>query len=137
MGLPPGQRSVRKKFRARRKAPAVSTHSSDVAAALGKQAEDYAAKYAASLGWRLLGRNVKNRYGELDIVAVDNKEQELVVIEVRCRTLGEVQSPVDSVGPRKLNTLLKAGQAFIEKEQWTGFWRIDLIALTTSPSGDI
>ena len=100
------------------------------AAALGRQAEDYAARYAASRGWRLLGRNIKNRYGELDIVAMDNEERELVVIEVRCRTLGEVQSPVDSVGPRKLRTLVRAGQAFVEKMHWTGFWRIDLIALT-------
>ncbi len=115
----------------------MSSHSPGVASALGRQAEDYAAQYAASLGWQLLGRNIKNRCGELDIVALDNEEQELVVIEVRCRTLGEVQSSVDSVGPRKLRTLIRAGQMFVEKERWTGFWRIDLIGLTASPSGGV
>ncbi|MCR5347864.1 MAG: YraN family protein [Fretibacterium sp.] len=107
-----------------------------MAAALGRQAEERAAGYAASLGWRLLGRNVRNQYGELDIVALDNQEQELVVIEVRCRTMGRVQSSVDSVGPRKLHALVSAGQAFVEQEGWTGFWRIDLVALTAPSSGD-
>ena len=113
----------------------MSSYFPGVAAALGRLAEEHAARYTASLGWRVLGRNIKNRYGELDIVAMDDEEQELVVIEVRCRTLGEVQSPMDSVGPRKLRTLVKAGQAFVNKEHWMGFWRIDLIALTASSTG--
>ncbi|MBR1673246.1 MAG: YraN family protein [Fretibacterium sp.] len=101
---------------------------------LGRRAEDYAARRVASLGWKLLGRNIRSRYGELDIVAMDGPAEELVVVEVRCRTASEVQSPLDSVGPRKLHALVRAGQAFVEKTGWTGFWRIDLIGFTAAPN---
>ena len=97
---------------------------------LGRRAEDRAAEYVVSLGWRVLGRNVRNRCGEIDIVAMDDGPHELVLVEVRCRTIGEVQSPLDSVGPKKLRTLVRAGRALVEKMNWTGFWRIDLIGVT-------
>ena len=95
----------------------------------GRRAEDYAARYVESLGWRILGRNVSNRYGEIDIVAIDDAD-ELVLIEVRFRSIGMIQSPLDSVGPKKLRTLVRAGHALTEKMGWTGFWRIDLIGIT-------
>ena len=60
---------------------------------LGKLAEDIAAEYILSLGWTILARNVKIPPGELDIVAADlnSKPQELIIIEVRCRTIGKIQ----------------------------------------------
>ena len=96
---------------------------------LGRRAEDRAEAYIRrSPGWKVLERNLVNPYGELDIVALDGGE--LVIVEVRCRTLGEVQSPLDSVGPRKLRHLVNAGRAHADRMGWTGPWRIDLIAIT-------
>lgn len=106
---------------------------------LGRRAEEYAARYVGSLGWRVLGRNVTNRCGEIDIVAMDDGDHELVLVEVRCRTVGAVQSPLDSVGPKKLRALVRAGRTLVDKMGWTGFWRIDLIGITVpcggSPAG--
>ena len=106
---------------------------------LGRRAEAFAARYVASLGWRVLGRNVFNRYGEVDIVALEGEgteEAELVMVEVRFRTIGEIQSPVDSVGPKKLRSLVNSGRALVERMGWTGFWRIDLIGVTGSRGSD-
>ena len=98
---------------------------------LGRRAEDRAADHIEkSLGWKLLGRNIVNPYGELDIVAMDGGE--LVIVEVRCRTLGAVQSSLDSVGPQKLRHLINAGRAHADRLGWTGPWRIDLIGFTVS-----
>ena len=98
---------------------------------LGRRAEDRAEAYIRrSPGWKVLGRNLVNPYGELDIVALDGGE--LVIVEVRCRTLGEVQSSLDSVGPRKLRRLVDAGRAHADRIGWTGPWRIDLIGFTVS-----
>ena len=104
------------------------THSQE----LGKFAEDTAAEYLLSLGWKVLQRNVKNNYGELDIIAIDtsSKPEELVIVEVRCRTLGKIQSPLDTIGSRKLRTLLRASQELINNNGWSGFWRIDVIGIT-------
>ena len=99
---------------------------------LGKFAEDIAAEYVLSLGWKILARNLKNQHGELDIIAADlkSKPQELVIIEVRCRTIGKIQSPFDSIGPKKLNALIKSSREFVDEIEWESFWRIDIIGIT-------
>ncbi len=99
---------------------------------LGRRAEDMAAAYIAKLGWRVLSRNYGCRLGELDIVALDRKENELVVVEVRYRTCGETQSPADSIGPKKLRALVNAGRVYVEEIDWTGPWRIDLVGVTAA-----
>jgi putative endonuclease len=100
---------------------------------LGRRAEDLAAAYVERLGWQLLFRNFSCKLGELDIVAMDKKEKELVVIEVRYRTCGEMQSPPDSIGPKKLRTLVNAGRVYVNDLAWAGPWRIDLIGITAFP----
>ena len=102
---------------------------------LGKFAEDKAADYVLSLGWKVLARNVRNQYGEIDIASVDDKD--LVIIEVRCRTLGKVQSPLDSIGPKKLNSLVKASREFINSIDWPNFWRIDVIGITINNKSEL
>jgi putative endonuclease len=99
---------------------------------LGKRAEDLAARYIEKLGWQILSRNFSCKLGELDVVALDRQENELVVVEVRYRTFGEMQSPADSIGPKKLRTLVNAGRVYINSAGWTGSWRIDLIGITAS-----
>lgn len=86
-----------------------------------------------------MARNVRNQYGELDIVAIDSKSQpeELVIVEVRARTIGKTQSPIDSIGPRKLRTLINAGRAFVDSLGWQGFWRFDLAGITFHDKNDL
>ena len=99
---------------------------------LGQKAEDLAAEYVLSLGWNIIARNVRNEYGELDIVAMDTCEAELVIVEVRARTIGKMQSPVESVGRRKLRALVNASTYYVESLEWSGFWRIDLVGITVN-----
>lgn len=108
------------------------------AQSLGKFAEDIAAEYLISLGWKILARNYKLNHGELDIIALDTEAnpEEIAVIEVRCRTLGKIQSPFDSIGPRKLRSLVKYSWEFINKIDWEGFWRIDIIGITMKEKND-
>lgn len=113
--------------------------------ALGQWAENYIEGYVRNeLKMRVIGRNIKNKYGEIDIAAIETKEfnnkinnkfnnkidSELVIIEVRCRTENKVQSAVESVSAKKIRNLIRAGSAYIEDINWRGNWRIDLIALT-------
>lgn len=106
---------------------------------LGRYAEDLAAKYLVSLGWKILVRNVRDQYGELDIVAFDPKDipQELVIVEVRCRTRNNVQDAIDSVDRRKMRALLRASEEYVDCIGWEGFWRIDLIAVTIDTKGSL
>ena len=104
---------------------------------LGRYAEDMAAKYLVAIGWKVLARNVRNQYGELDIVAADIKAGDLVIVEVRCRTKNNIQDAIDSVGRRKMNALLRASSQYIDSIGWLGFWRIDLIAVTIDTRGSL
>lgn len=104
---------------------------------LGRYAEDLAAKYLVSIGWRVLARNVRNQYGELDIVAADYKEKDLVIVEVRCRTKNKIQDAIDSIDRRKFYALFKASNEYIDSINWPGFWRIDLIAVTIDTRGSL
>ena len=106
---------------------------------LGRYAEDLAAKYLVSIGWKVLARNVRNDYGELDIVALDTKEipEELVIVEVRCRTRNKVQEAIDSIDRRKMNALMRSSNEYVDDIGWEGFWRIDLIAVTIDMRGSL
>ncbi len=97
---------------------------------IGKFAENKSAEYLISIGWIIIARNILNEFGELDIIAIDKKLNELVIIEVRARTLGKIISPLESIGPRKLRTLIRSARLFIEENGWGGFWRVDVIGIT-------
>lgn len=94
----------------------------------GKMGEAMACRYLIDMGWPVLDRNVRFRSGELDLVSKDGDE--MVVVEVRYRSVGKLMPPEASVGPRKLKKLVLAGLAYMDRIGWSGFWRIDLVAIT-------
>ena len=102
---------------------------------LGKRGEDIAASRLKELGWTILDRNVSFRGGELDIVALDGDE--LVVAEVRTRSAGWMQRGEESVGPRTLGRLVKAGRKYVDRTGWQGPWRIDIFAVTVGAEGSV
>ncbi len=102
---------------------------------LGKWGEDLAEKKLKEQGWKILGRNISFKGGELDIVARDKKE--LVIVEVRTRTFGKIMPPECSVGPDKLRKLVRTGQYYVLKNKWEGPWRIDLIAITVEENENV
>jgi putative endonuclease len=99
----------------------------------GKYGEDLALDYLKELGWTILERNVAFAGGELDIVA--RERNELVVVEVRTRSEGWMQSGEDSVGPRKLRRLVRTGRKYVDSRRWDGPWRIDILSVTLRRDG--
>ena len=65
---------------------------------------------------------------KIDIIASDGDE--IVFVEVRTRSKGWMMPPECTVGPEKLKKLKRAARIWTEKRNYTGFWRIDLIAVT-------
>lgn len=99
----------------------------------GRLGESLAELYFRGKGWTILGRNVRVKFGELDLVALD--EGELVIVEVRTRSIGKVLPAEETVGPRKLKVLVRSGRIYVEKCRWTGPWRIDLLGINLDPGG--
>ncbi len=99
----------------------------------GRLGESLAEQYFRGKGWTILGRNVRVKFGELDLVALD--EGELVIVEVRTRSIGKVLPAEETVGPRKLKVLVRSGRIYVEKCRWAGPWRIDLLGINLDPGG--
>ncbi len=70
---------------------------------IGKRGEDIALKYLKKHKYKILDRNYRCRFGEIDIIARDRDT--LVFIEVklrRCRDYGTPESAVDERKRRKI-----------------------------------
>lgn len=79
----------------------------------GRLGEDMAAEWLRAGGFELLHRNWKHSYFELDVIAV--KEGVLHFIEVKTRTTDTYGFPEEGVTAKKLERLMNAGEAFLEK----------------------
>ena len=96
--------------------------------ALGRRGEDLAAEHLAGLGFEILGRNVRTRYGELDIVAREG--QTLVFVEVRSRRNDRLGSPEESVDARKQAKLVALAEAYLATlPEPPSACRIDVVVL--------
>ena len=58
---------------------------------IGRAAEDLVAGRLAALGWAIVERNARTRFGELDIVALDDRT--LVFVEVKAGRAGSSFGP--------------------------------------------
>ena len=72
---------------------------------IGRWAEDTAAEFLRKQGVKILDRNVRERFSEIDIVGDDDGE--LIFAEVRCRRANPVMSALDTLGPQKWRRLAR------------------------------
>ena len=103
--------------------------------AFGAAAEESAARYLAGLGYAILDRNVRVGHCEIDIIARDGDE--LVFAEVRARRANPIAAPEETVGPVKLERLTRAAELWTQQANYMGFWRIDLVAITSYDGGEM
>ena len=95
---------------------------------LGKIGETIAAKYLEGEGYHLLERNFNTRFGEIDLVMLD--ENCVVFVEVKTRTTTGFGHPEDSITPLKLEKLENAALLWLEAHpESPDDWRIDVIAI--------
>jgi len=79
---------------------------------LGKQGEDIAARYLKNLGYRILSRNFRSRYGEVDIICI--YKQVIVFVEVKTRTSTSYGSPEESITKVKKEHIRKVALIYLE-----------------------
>lgn len=78
--------------------------------------EDKACEYLKKLGFKILERNFRKGYGEIDIVAIDptagSGQEVLVFVEVKTRTSNQFGTPLEGITYWKLKTLIKTAQFY-------------------------
>lgn len=89
---------------------------------LGRLGEDLAAAHLTRLGFATLARNVRTRYGEIDVIAFDGRT--LVFAEVKTRRVGSSargvradQEPLPWLRPRQRARLRGLAVAWLSDEQ--------------------
>jgi putative endonuclease len=86
---------------------------------LGNLGEEAAIKFLKQKGYKILDRNFQNnlgrRLGEIDIIAKDKKENEIVFVEVKTREYNKFREtdPEENITYPKLRRLEKIANAYI------------------------
>jgi putative endonuclease len=104
---------------------------------LGAAGELLARRHLERKGYRFLAANWRRSYGELDLIMRDRDV--LVFVEVKTRHGERLGTAEESLTAAQARRLLRGAQSFLaEREDLAGlFWRVDFIAITLSPTGEV
>jgi putative endonuclease len=101
---------------------------------IGESGEDIAAAYLQGLGFRILTRNYRKRFGEIDIVAEEGDA--LVFVEVKTRTSTAFGSPLEAVDIRKQRRMARAALDYLgSRKQHGRSARFDVVAVSLRSNG--
>lgn len=108
--------------------------STDPRHVLGRAAEDLAAKHLERLGYRVVARNHRTRFGEIDVIAIDGDT--LVFAEVKARR--GAGRPWDSLHERKRRQVRRMAAAYLAEvpdRPRADDLRFDAIGVTVDAAG--
>lgn len=91
----------------------------------GKSAEDLAAEFLAQQGLKIIARNVRNRYGEIDIIA--QEKDTLLFVEVRLRQSTAFGGAAASITAAKQKRLHAAASLYLSERVDQPACRFDAI----------
>ena len=101
---------------------------------VGKRGEELAAAYLAKVGYKIIERNYRCVFGELDIVAEEGDS--IVFIEVKSRRSAAYGDPQLAVDFRKQKKISMAALDYLEKKrQHNRNARFDVVAVKLLPAG--
>lgn len=95
----------------------------------GEQAEALAEAFLRRQGFRILGRNMRSRFGEVDVVA--EEKGTLCFVEVRARKEGAMVSALESITPHKQRRLALTAQSLLRRHpEWQHYpARFDVVTV--------
>ena len=96
--------------------------------ALGKAGEEAAVAFLKRRGYRILERNRRTPFGEIDAIAREGLS--LVVIEIKSRISSSFGPPSFSVTWKKRRKIIQNALFYLKKNHLLGSaWRIDVVAV--------
>jgi putative endonuclease len=108
----------------------MTTHKTMTRAQLGAMGEALAVDHLTRMGLRILGRNWRCRYGELDVIAADEATRTVVFVEVKTRTGDGYGGLAHAVTPRKVWRLRRLAGLWLagQDQRWAAL-RIDVVGV--------
>jgi len=99
----------------------------------GRIAEEQALIFLQTHGLRLIERNYRCRYGEIDLIMEDGRA--IVFVEVRYRGSLQFGGALESVDRRKQAKLLASATYFLREKRMDRPARFDVAALSPASGG--
>lgn len=100
----------------------------------GKKGEELAIAFLTEKGFTVIEKNWISKHLEIDIIA--QKKELLIIAEVKTRTGSYFGEPEEFVNKQKQKNLIKAAQAYIEKQNLDLEVRFDIISIVFSPKNN-
>lgn len=99
-------------------------------AEIGALGEQLAVEHLQAAGLRVLERNWRCRYGELDVIAADDAAGVVVFVEVKTRTTDQFGGLEQAVTPQKVRRLRRLAGLWLagQDARWSAL-RIDVIGV--------
>jgi putative endonuclease len=101
----------------------------------GNQGEAEAARFLEGLGYKILERQLRGQFGELDLVALDRDT--VVFIEVKTRASSAAGHPTESVTLAKQKKITRSALVYLKQKRWLNHKaRFDVIAILWPRQGE-
>ena len=100
---------------------------------LGRIGEDEAVRFLEKKGCKVLDRNYRTRFGEVDIIVKDKGV--IAFVEVKTRRGSGFSLPKEAVGHAKIQRIIKASLDYLSKTDNDMSVRFDVIGIEVSKDG--
>ncbi len=102
---------------------------------LGKKAEELAAGFLLKNGYKILARNFRYQKAEIDIIA--EKDNLIIICEVKARSTDVFNLPQESVNKKKIKLLVSAADYYLKEFNVTKEVRFDIISILPDKKEDL
>ena len=98
---------------------------------LGNRGEIVAARFLERLEYRIIERQLRSKFGELDLVAIH--DDVVVFVEVKTRSTLAAGHPTEAITPAKQRKITRSALAYLKQRRWLERRiRFDVIAVVWS-----
>jgi putative endonuclease len=83
---------------------------------VGSEGEEIAAQFLKQKGFEIVERNFFYGHGEIDIIAVDPRDNYLVFVEVKTRYSMDYGDPAYAINKKKISQLKKVAELYLAQK---------------------
>lgn len=98
---------------------------------IGDAGEEYAVEYLKKHKHKILSRNYRRNFGEIDIIS--QKGEYIIFTEVKTRKNDTMSRPIDAVDKQKRQRIIKTAAAFLAENDIDSFCRFDICEIFINP----
>jgi len=99
----------------------------------GNDGERLASEYLTKNGFTILERNFRHKRSEIDLIV--SRANWLVFVEVKARSSVAYGYPEEFVDYEKVKTILAGAMHYMEKINWQGNVRYDIVSVVLKTTG--